>query len=251
MCTLTFIPSEKSYLVGMNRDEQLSRAPALPPTLFRGDDIQALYPHESSGGTWIACNSFGNTLALLNWYSTAVPFPPEKKKTRGFVIQELILKPNLSAMKDCFSNLDFKSVFPFRLVGFFSYERIIQEWRWDGIEKTIQQFPWTRRHWFSSSLSDLETERERGTTCDVFAANPAVLTKEWLRALHSSHYPGPGPFSICVHRDNVGTVSYTEIELDDSAISMSYLAGSPCTAKPSDSSISIPFHKQHRPTTIP
>ena len=51
----------------MNRDELLSRSPALPPSNFQTGGLLAIYPFEKSGGTWIACNQHGVTLALLNW----------------------------------------------------------------------------------------------------------------------------------------------------------------------------------------
>src|SRR4051812_27482947 len=62
MCTLSFIPHDNGYVVGMNRDEQHTRPHALPPSPH-GD---AIYPHEPvTGGTWLAINSSGLTLALL------------------------------------------------------------------------------------------------------------------------------------------------------------------------------------------
>src|ERR1700756_122950 len=56
MCTLTFVPSEDGYLVGMNRDELLTRPAALPPRRFQRSGMEMVYPREPSGGTWIACN---------------------------------------------------------------------------------------------------------------------------------------------------------------------------------------------------
>ncbi len=48
----------------MNRDELSSRAPALPPQKLSTNGIDAIYPREPAGGTWIACNSRGNLLAF-------------------------------------------------------------------------------------------------------------------------------------------------------------------------------------------
>ena len=66
MCTLTFIPKPKGYLLGMNRDERLLRELALPPAATTVSSLPAVYPRESGGGTWIGSNAAGITFALLN-----------------------------------------------------------------------------------------------------------------------------------------------------------------------------------------
>jgi hypothetical protein len=53
MCTLTFIAKPQGYLLGMNRDERLTRELALPPEAVNTTSLPAVYPHESGGGTWI------------------------------------------------------------------------------------------------------------------------------------------------------------------------------------------------------
>src|SRR5207249_6710586 len=96
MCTLTFVPAEDGYLVGMNRDELLTRPVALPPKVVERSGIEMVYPRESSGGTWMSCNGNGNLLALLNWNGGESPYSGEKRKTRGLVLPELIGLPDLS-----------------------------------------------------------------------------------------------------------------------------------------------------------
>ena len=46
-----------------------------------------------------------------------------------------------------------------------------------------------------------------------------IASLAWMRRLHRSHVPAPGPFSICVHREDARTVSYTEIEAASGAVS--------------------------------
>ncbi len=65
MCTFTFIPKPQGYLLGMNRDERLTREAALPPVAV-ASALPAVYPRESGGGTWIGSNAAGITFALLN-----------------------------------------------------------------------------------------------------------------------------------------------------------------------------------------
>src|SRR3954464_1119537 len=101
MCTLSFIPTERGYLVAMNRDEQISRETALPPQIF-GD---ALYPRDPGGsGTWIGVNSFGITLALLNRNLSGTPHA--KLRSRGDVIPALVGSSSLPEIQRSLVDLD-------------------------------------------------------------------------------------------------------------------------------------------------
>jgi hypothetical protein len=228
MCTLTFVPADDGYLVGMNRDELLTRPVALPPKVFERSGIEMVYPREPSGGTWVACNGRGNLLALLNWNGSESQHLREKRRTRGLVIPQLIGLPDLSTTDSHFQQMNLDGLFPFRLVGVFRSEKIVNEWRWDGTAKQSLRLSWARKHWFSSSLSDSLAEKERGRACEIAAGEPAAGSNGWLRRLHRSHVPRPGPFSVCVHRQDAATVSYIEVRCGGSQISMDYLDGNPC-----------------------
>src|SRR5262249_2333428 len=87
---------------------------------------------------------------------------------------------------------------------------------------------WSPQHWFSSGFDERKAESVRGGICEKRIANGI----DELRALHRSHEPRRGPFSICMHRDDAATVSYTEITVEDHAVTMRYKAGSPCSDSP-------------------
>src|SRR5271166_4815919 len=186
MCTLTFVPTEDVYLVGMNRDELFSRPIALAPKIFGKGAMEMVYPQEPAGGTWIACNSQDNLLALLNWNGSGSHNLSEKRRTRGLVIPQLIGLPDLSTTDFHFQRMNLDRLFPFRLIGVFRSEKIVYEWRWDGAARQFLRFSWARKHWFSSSLSDSLAEKERGRTCEAAAGEPASGGNGWLRRLHSS-----------------------------------------------------------------
>src|SRR5262249_41409309 len=69
MCTVTFIAHRNGYCLGMNRDEKLTRAVGTPPTKKKMNGRTVLCPADPGGGTWIALNESGASLALINWYS--------------------------------------------------------------------------------------------------------------------------------------------------------------------------------------
>src|SRR5690242_1032814 len=50
MCTVTFIAQQNGYLLGMNRDEKLTRPEAIAPTVCRLQGRSVLAPSEPGGG---------------------------------------------------------------------------------------------------------------------------------------------------------------------------------------------------------
>ena len=229
MCTLTLVPITDGYLAAMNRDELRNRPIARAPQIHMRSGIEALYPTELSGGTWIASNRYGNLLALLNWNDkTRSESVPPKTTSRGLLIPELIGASSFGASADLFQSLRFDGFLPFRLVGFFVNEKTVAEWSWDGIQRDLRTLPWSRGHWFSSSLSDRAAKEARGIACEAAATRRGFGTRRSLRLLHASHIPVAGPFSVCVHRPDAATVSYTEVACGKRSLTMRYVPGNPC-----------------------
>ena len=50
-----------------------------------------------------------------------------------------------------------------------------------------------------------------------------------LRRLHRSHLPKRGPFSICMHRPDAMTISYTEVAVSKQRATMRYKSAPPCS----------------------
>ncbi len=236
MCTLSFLPTKNGYAAAMNRDELFSRAAALRPQKFNMNGTEAIYPREPAGGTWMACDGHGNLLALLNWNVAGVAQLAGKLKSRGEIIPLLIGAQDCLSTEMRFDSLPLEGAFPFRLIGIFRRERAVREWGWDGTRTRMQQLPWSRNHWFSSSISDRVAEIERGKTCRVAPAVQDGQEVEWLSTQHRAHGMRPGAFSICMHRPEAATVSYTEVQCTGDLMRMSYQDGSPCLAeRPLDS----------------
>jgi hypothetical protein len=228
MCTLSFVPHLNGYGVGMNRDELRSRPRALAPLYFEGNGLTAVYPSEPLGGTWIAVNAYGQLFALLNWYCADAHTFTVKQGSRGEIIPQMIFDSDFRAASAILVSPGLAGILPFRLIGIDPKHRVISEWRWDGQRIRQSRFPWTRKHWFSSSLSDVQAEEYRCATCTIAASVRDPEGPDWLLGLHRSHRPFSGPYSICVHRPDAVTVSYTDVLVNSRLISMRYVAGSPC-----------------------
>ncbi len=233
MCTLTVVTDDAIYRMAMNRDDKITRGVGLAPEIHGCDGIRALHPSDGNGGTWFATNEYGITLALLNWNDVpAHGIALAKLRSRGRVIPTLIASRSLSDMHEAVGVSNFEGIPPFRLVGVFPSEHEIWEWRWESTRVEFQAHVWGSRHWFSSSLSDKRAERVRGTACRNAAHESDVGSLPWLRRLHSSHTAGPGAFGVCVHRDDVKTLSYSEASVTPRYIEMNHFRGSPCAMGP-------------------
>jgi Transport and Golgi organisation 2 len=234
MCTLTLVTGNDTYVMAMNRDEKIARGAGLPLEIHEFDGTRAVYPSDGDDGSWIATNEYGITLALLNWNDIAPHGPAAKKRSRGRVIPALTDSRSLSDLHEVFGVSNFRGMMPFRLVGVFPAEQEIWEWRWNSAQLDFHVHAWESRHWFSSSLSDEQAESLRGATCRSARHESDVSSVRWLRRLQASHAGGPGPFSLCVHREDAKTLSYTEVMLSFESVRMGHFLGSPCTMTPSD-----------------
>ena len=233
MCTLTVVTGNDTYLMAMNRDEKIARGAGLPPEIHEFDGTRVIYPSDGNGGTWLATNEYGIALALLNWNDIAPYTAAAKKRSRGRVIPALIDSRSLSDLHEVFGVSNFRGMMPFRLIGVFPSEEEIWEWRWDSVRLDFRVHAWEARHWFSSSLSDERAESVRGAACRAACYQLDTSSAPWLRRLHASHVGGP--FSLCVHREDVKTLSYTEVMVKSGSVNMCHFRGSPCAMNSADS----------------
>jgi hypothetical protein len=231
MCTVTFIPRRGGYALGMNRDEQLTRGAALPPTRKRIGGREVVFPSEPSGGTWIGLNDSGACLALINWYST-----PGRVKTRlvsrGDIVRAVLGSDGPQAVDEALSEQPLRRVNPFRLIGVFPGSRQVVEWSWNLQQLARLEHAWKNCVWISSGFDEPGAQRIRS---EIIAralkrGRPEMLA--WLRELHRSHKPERGPYAICMHREDAATVSYTEVVVSRGVGTLSYLPGPPCGEAP-------------------
>src|SRR5436190_1577289 len=118
MCTVTFWPRGENYELGMSRDEQRTRAKGIPPKIWRGD-TKIVSPSENGGGTWIALNEHGLTLALINWYSvTPAAAPIQKPISRGEIVRTMAHVESVEELNHILLRVPLNLYQPFRLLCF-------------------------------------------------------------------------------------------------------------------------------------
>jgi len=228
MCTVTFIARRNGYALGMNRDEKLARVKALPPALHRFEGRTILCPSEPGGGTWIGVNDVGVTIALVNWYSVSARVA-KKGISRGKMVTSTLTAADPERASEILSAGPLSRVNPFRLLGVFPGSREVVEWRWNL--KRLKRFnrAWTTNIWISSGFDEAGAQQTRSKVFQDALRQVSAKNVDWLRRMHRSHAPEIGPYSICMHRDDAATVSYTEISVSGGIAKMHYRSGPPCS----------------------
>ncbi len=237
MCTLSFVPKRDGYLIAMNRDELLTRGVAQCPVIHKLAGTNSVYPADVEGGTWIAANDRGETWALLNRNGGQ---RSSRKLSRGQLVLGALATRDFDQLSNLLSEVGLFNFLPFRLIGVSLSSQRVREWVWDGTDLTTLDHPWHPTHWFSSGISDATATEQRGKVFEAAARRADAGSLPWLRRIHASHGAAPGAFSVCVHRDDAATVSYTEIEAGSGRVEMRYHAGSPCIDL-SLQAVAIPF----------
>src|SRR5216117_3347046 len=230
MCTISFVPKLRGFYLAMNRGEKFTRSTALPPAIIDRADRRAIFPHEPEGGTWIAANDAGVCLALVNWHRIDQQ-PVRSIASRGQVVKALAAKSSDEEIAIALAALPLRRLLPFRLIAILPSKQRVTEWRWDLDRLVAHKHAWELRHWFSSGLDEPKAERERGRVCEAAQRQKSEGRLDWLRRLHRSHSRERGPFSICMHRPDAATVSYTEVGVSKRRATMRYKFGPCCSNK--------------------
>ncbi len=231
MCTVTFWPRRRGFLLGMNRDEQRTRISGLPPERFAVGARRGVNPREPGGGTWISVNDLGIGFALLNWYAVAAVAAAPAVSRGGIVLAVRDADSSAEVVRRL-GRLPWPRLNPCRLLGIFPGERQVREWRWDLHGLTVVTHPWQPAQWQSSGHREAEAQRIRGAEFQRRRADADAGSVGWLRRLHASHAPASGAFSVCMHRDDAATVSYTELEVTPQIQAVRHRLGAPCEAGP-------------------
>lgn len=221
MCTVSFLPTQSGFALAMNRDEKKSRVAGEKPRRKRTGRFLALHPAEPYGGTWIGVNHRGMALALINWH--AQPVNRNACVSRGIVVPHLLAADNPKRVTALFASLPLARINPFRLIAVSLRQRSLCEWRWDGNCLGLSQRAWARSHWFSSGIDEAGVAKARAKI-----AARTLGTLLHLRRMHRSHRPERGAFSVCMHRDDAETVSYTEILAGPLGAQMRHAQGALC-----------------------
>ncbi len=219
MCTVSWKFAVAGYDLFFNRDEQRLRNEASPPRIIQQNGKSVIAPQDTNaGGTWLAVNEQGITSFLLNHYPSA---SQQFAESRGKVVFLLMGAESRSEAEQLIESLPLHNFAPFRagvcIPGAGSFT-----WLWNG---TILRNEGSQDKFLTSS--SYQSEQVVASRKNLFEAINPSCTEDYLD-LHSSHFPSKGPLSVCVHRSDAQTVSFSHIRVRRKQITFHYFPGSPC-----------------------
>jgi len=271
MCTVSWLLANDGYQVFFNRDEQKGRALAYSPKYFNDLGIKYLMPVDPvGGGSWIAMNQAGLSICLLNYYQqkpAGKDLISRGLLVKSLVSNTSLTKIRYALNKlplqhyAAFTLL----VFPSHLTA---QTGDVYAVRWDGHELTtvtavspmvsssvaLTEVTNYREDHHNSILlqhqvlfsgkgcnDELETKESPDVPAlDYVEENIIELTNQRriedknslaLTRFHASHDPMPSYLSVCMHRDDAHTVSFTHLIATRKQLKMNYVCGCPCSSK--------------------
>lgn len=228
MCTVSWLPGAGGYTLCFNRDERRTRAPEVPPAAREQAGMVFLAPLDGAfGGSWIAVNVAGLTLALLNRYRPSGRPVPSNARSRGLLVLDLIAERTALDALRALERADLSRTAPFSLVTL-DPERPPRLTEWDGLTLATATGHAPGILHTSSSVTEPEVAAARRTVFESVLPR----TPDELAAVHRSHLPERGRCSICMHRDDAETRSFSQVTVTAERVSLLHVPDAPCRGHP-------------------
>lgn len=215
MCTVSYVPLDKGYVLTSNRDEDPMRKTKLPNKIRLKNGTTIYSPIDVlKGGTWIATDEAGKTACLLNGGFVKHKPKPMYRKSRGqFVL-------------DAFEATDFESyvlsvflenIEPFTLLLIEPDQ--IQVLVWDGAKKHISQLPANAPYlWSSSTLYNAgEHAKKEAYFLEELSRNENPINQ--ILQIHGKDEKTPFILKHAMLR----TVSITQVIFNEGQPSLNYI----------------------------
>lgn len=223
MCTLTYSLHQNGYELFFNRDEQRSRVAAIQPQFSSLDN--AIYPVDpQGGGTWLAVNQHGLSLALLNNYQATNHQITGEPRSRGQLIILLLKMVKEEPQQDIntlLAMIDLSVYQPFQLCIFPSDLSLGNDvmscviWNGQQLVKGNRTLPITSSSVDFNAVFDKRCQKYQQLV-DIEMPLP-----EQLNNFHHST-DEQGKFSVNMQRSDAKTVSISHICVTDK-ITFDYL----------------------------
>ncbi len=228
MCTLSWAPAPDGYVLCFNRDERKTRRPELPPAITSREGVGVLAPTDGeAGGSWIGVNAHGLTLCLANRYGDPLEAPPADPVSRGLLLTSLFGSASRAQVGSRIETADLARYLPFTIVCAEPGSPLLLA-TWNGHRLA-------RRNWTaaglavtSSGVDQAGAEASRRALFGSVGAKDPWFDAEHLTTLHRSHQPARGSLSICMHREDAETVSFSRVEVTSQRVSLFHLPAAPC-----------------------
>ena len=229
MCTMSWFTTPEGYELFFNRDERRARKPALPPAVREQGVVRYIAPLDGDfGGTWLGVNHRGLTLALLNGYvelDDLLRGPADEFTSRGLLLVSLIDSRSAEQLLRRLQREDLERFRSFHLLAFEpGGSQVMASWL-RGKFRVARELEMPL---VSSSFDTAEVCRTRRELLPAMRREPFAGPRELHLAYHRSHRPERGPSSVCMHRPEAQTVSFSRIAVDAAEVRFHYVPHAPC-----------------------
>ena len=228
MCTVSWLKQADGYQVFCNRDERRTRRAALAPSVHERNGVQFIAPEDGDhGGAWIGVNEYGLTLCLLNRYeepgNAAVNNVPthHELRSRGLLLTELLDCRSRATVKDRLLTTTLDRFQPFTLLLLCPAQPALLA-HWDGRRISFESCDDVAPPLISSAFDTAEVIAARREQFSRLTANATELNFDRLYEFHRSHEPSASAYSVCMHRDDAQTVSFSWINVTGQQIEFWY-----------------------------
>ncbi len=221
MCTVTFLPlPDHGFVLTSSRDVGYQREKALYPAAYKEQGVSLYYPKDGKAeGTWIGTSRNNRLICLLNGgfenHKRAASYP----KSRGLIVKELLIA---KSFEETCMKIDLDHIEPFTLVVITWEEgKHLFEFVWDGSNRYFKELEWQSKIWSSSTL---------------YTETMKVLRQDWFREwfigkgrtpenildFHKNAGVGFPEVDVFMKRENVGTVSISQVLASGNSCEMTY-----------------------------
>ncbi len=224
MCTLTWSArrGRPGYELWFNRDEVNSRAAEQPPRRWEPAGAGAGFyaPVDGArGGTWLAVNDHGLTVALLNEYGVSWR-PPAPARSRGDLVVAAARTTGLADMAVLLRAEALRNLPAFTLVALEAGGGCAS-WQWDGARVDEARGAQVASFFSSSSYRPAEVIAARRAAYARAAGSTADGAAR--RAYHFHHDPARAAESVLMCRPDAHTRSVCRVTAGDTQAEVEYV----------------------------
>ncbi|MGK0185168.1 MAG: hypothetical protein ACI9R3_000943 [Verrucomicrobiales bacterium] len=227
MCTMTWWRGrEGEYGVFFNRDEKKTRSIAEPPRVQEINGTSCIAPRDpDGGGTWILCNAYGVTIAVLNAYQSE--HAAESQDSRRWISRGM-LPHILAGSRDAASGLAQLCTLDASLYRPFSLIMVDPsgEAAATSDESGELQVSTSRivQPLVSSSFDPVSVLAKRMDTFSAMVAAKDTIDRKDLQKFHRFTGECPSASTPMMQRSDAQTFSLTEFRIDPDQVQCRYEA---------------------------
>ncbi len=221
MCTVSYIPTNKGYVLTSNRDEHFSRPHAELPNKKQYQEEGIWYPKDGrAGGSWIALKQDGTTAVLLNGAFEKHIKEAIYRQSRGLIFLSITKQDDLL---HGFSSENLDGIEPFTLIV--KTAKGLFECNWDGKNKHLQEKDRFHAHiWSSCTLYNQEQRLKREAFFSNWLINNNTPSATQIVEMHQSRpFPNNAENFMMQRSDGISTVSITCIKVDSEQSEIMYI----------------------------